>query len=253
MKNTLQREGQALKNKYRKIAALAASALMLAAAPMNVCAAEEETFTVTVVLEDSAGSVHISGEDVELYRIAVFDDYKKRYYQLEEDFVPLDDKLDLSTAAVGCTAENTELISEFIEQNDIEPVSTKKSDTTGKAEFGEVESGIYLVSFADNEDYLIEEFMLEAPAYEDGEYIHDVVAKPKFEPIPDDSSATDSSSSSVTDSRGGGGSSSGGGDSIPQTGQNNLPIPILLVGGVTLVALGVADSKRSDSSDHLDG
>lgn len=102
--------------------------------------------------------------------------------------------------------------------------------TEGTARFENLETGLYLVyqTTQDASDGFapIKPYLISVPYLSDGKYFLDVTAKPKVPleeapPVP-----TEPEPTKPTDSH------------LPQTGQLNWPVPILVVGGLVLFLLG---------------
>ncbi len=216
---------------------LAALTLVMCLSTVNVFADADKAQVkpkITVALENTESNIVVSDEDVYLYKIAGFTDYKTHEYTLESDFEGAASQLDFSSSDKTCSLENTQKLMEYISKNDIKPTAHSVSDAKGTAAFGEVDNGIYLVSFGENDAFSVSEFIVEAPMHGKGGYAFDVTASPKITPKPEDSTPD----SSVPDTP-------SSGEKIPQTGQTNLPIPILLIVGTTLLVFGIVDGRRS--------
>lgn len=239
--------GKIGEKRYKLLQLFAALALVIYFSTVNVFADDDkarEISNITVLLENSESNIVIGNEDVYLYKIAEFTDYKTHSFKLESDFEDVAMQLDLSSAEKTCSLENAQKLIKYITENDIKHTAYTVSDEKGYASFGTVDNGIYLVSFGDNEAFSVSEFIIEAPLYENGEYIFDVTASPKITPRPDVSSPdTSKTDSSVPDT-------SSSGVKIPQTGQIKLPIPILLIAGITLLIFGYVDGKRNRDENN---
>lgn len=248
--------GKSVKKLCRLVQTAAALTLAVCLSTVSVFAEEQQsvnTASITVVLEDTDSGIVVSGEDVYLYKVAGFTDYKTHEYLLESDFESALPQLDLSSPEKTCSAENTQTLVKYVTDNRIQPDEHSVSDAKGTAEFGKVDNGIYLITFGENDAFSVSEFIVEAPMHGEDGYVFDIKASPKISIEPTDStpdsSTPDPSSSSVSDSSSSNPDSSSGGGDIPQTGQPNLPIPILLIGGTTLVVFGIADGRMSRGRD----
>lgn len=135
----------------------------------------------------------------------------------------------------------------------IAPTSSKDGVVT----FEKLQLGLYLIvqtrSAAGYQD--ISPFLVSVPMWDTDHYVYEINAKEKFQL----KKTTDSTQKPDTDDKNnssggtGGGSSSGGtstggsssgGNTLPQTGQLNWPIPVLLLGGTVLIVGGVALRRR---------
>lgn len=102
--------------------------------------------------------------------------------------------------------------------------------TEGVARFENLETGLYLVyqTQQDASDGFapIKPYLISVPYLSGGKYVMDVTAKPKvpLEEVP--TVPTEPEPTKPTDSQ------------LPQTGQLNWPVPILVVGGLVLFLLG---------------
>lgn len=105
----------------------------------------------------------------------------------------------------------------------------------GQAVFANLELGLYLVtqSAAEATDgfYPISPFLMTIPQYADG-YVYDVAAAPKMEPgqPTETTEPTETTQPTETTELPGGG--------LPQTGQLNWPVPILIVAGLAFFTAG---------------
>lgn len=104
------------------------------------------------------------------------------------------------------------------------PATTVEIDD-GKAYFPDVATGLYVVVQLEvNEGFeAMSPFLISVPQFKDGQYTLNVVANPKtpVETIPETTKPTEPKD-----------------DKIPQTGQLNWPVPMLVAGGLLLFALG---------------
>lgn len=97
----------------------------------------------------------------------------------------------------------------------------------GKAEFTDVEPGLYLITQSEAQSIRgfepIKPFLISVPNNKDGEYCYDVEATPKIELVRDGSSIK-------------GDDDSGG--KLPQTGQLNWPVPVMAISGALMFLVG---------------
>ncbi|MBQ8835450.1 MAG: hypothetical protein IJ001_11100 [Oscillospiraceae bacterium] len=129
-------------------------------------------------------------------------------------------------------AELAEMLRVLAEDKELPAQSAPIAD--GKAEFSDLDLGLYLVTQPENDatpGYSpISSFLITIPQYADG-YLYEVTAKPKQEPTPQPTeppTAPPTTEPPTTPSEPG----------LPQTGQLNWPIPFLFVFGMALFAMG---------------
>ena len=96
----------------------------------------------------------------------------------------------------------------------------------GKAFFADLETGLYLVTQEEACDGFapINPFLISLPKWENNRYVYDLTAQPKvsLEPLPTQPPEPTKPTDPV----------------LPQTGQLNWPVPILVVGGLVLFLFG---------------
>lgn len=113
----------------------------------------------------------------------------------------------------------------------------KPIDQEGKVLFDGLEQGLYLlVQYKAAEGYCeANPFLVSVPRLESGEYQYDVNASPKVELIPAPAEPTTPPTEPDP--------------SLPQTGQLNWPIPVLVVGGLFLFVMGwfLCFGRKKDS------
>lgn len=107
----------------------------------------------------------------------------------------------------------------------------------GRAKFSDLELGLYLVTQAESDASTgfnpISPFLITIPQYTD-KYVYDIEAKPKAELVkPTTEPSTEPSTTPTTTTP-----EPTEPPKIPQTGQLNWPIPLLLVCGMALLTLG---------------
>jgi len=138
-------------------------------------------------------------------------------------------------------------------------VYAKESEIEGSTCFTGLEEGLYLiVQMEAVEGYqTMKPFLVTMPTVIDGECIYDIEASPKVEPgnpdgpgnpegpgNPDEPGNPDGPDSSGDE----GDVSENKGDKLPQTGQLNWPIPVLVITGLLLFASGwyICFAKKDD-------
>lgn len=199
--------------------------LMLLSAVISASAAEvpdldrRGSIRVTMTYEDEA----VPGGSLTIYRVADVHvengaDYSFRYTaDYENCGVSLDDVEDAKTAKA---------LAAYTAENNISGTSVR-IDGEGKASFRDLELGLYLLvqqeAAAGYEK--ASPFLISVPGQEGDSYIYDVDASPKLELEPAPTTAPPSTEPSTP-------------SDIPQTGLNQWPVPVLVISGVLLAALG---------------
>lgn len=109
---------------------------------------------------------------------------------------------------------------------------TKTADDKGKVSFPELSLGLYLLVQQDAAPGYnpVEPFLVAVPNLHNGIYLYDVDASPKMElePAPTTEPTEPPESTIPTTVPG----------KLPQTGQNNWPVPVMLIMGMLFVATG---------------
>lgn len=103
----------------------------------------------------------------------------------------------------------------------------------GRAEFADLEPGLYVVVQAESDASKgfapISPFLISTPNYENGHYEPHVVADPKVPLETEPSEPTEPTEPEPTKPKD---------PNLPQTGQLNWPVPVLVVSGLTLFIMG---------------
>ena len=164
-------------------------------------------------------------------------DYSFRYTQDYADCQVALDNLDDSKTALA--------LAEYSEKNNL-PGKKVQIDKEGHITFTELELGLYLLVQQDAADGYepVSPFLVSVPAMKDGSYIYNVDASPKLAlelaPTETTEPSTEPPTEPTTPPQ------------LPQTGLNQWPIPVLAIGGLLLVMLGLAfytcGKKRSHES-----
>ncbi len=109
---------------------------------------------------------------------------------------------------------------------------TETADDNGKVSFSELSLGLYLLVQQDAAPGYnpVEPFLVAVPNLHNGIYLYDVDASPKMElepaPTTEPTETTESTTPTTVPGK------------LPQTGQNNWPVPVLMVVGMLFVAAG---------------
>lgn len=103
----------------------------------------------------------------------------------------------------------------------------KSGDGKGKVVFDGLETGLYvLVQEKAAEGYsAVKPFLVGVPNNEDGEYVYDVVASSKAQPTPEETKPTTAPTKETE-------------PTLPQTGQLNWPVPLMVVLGMGFFVVG---------------
>lgn len=212
----------------RRIVCALSALVLLCALVMSVYAVEaldlSRTGSISITMSYLAEPV--PGGTLTLYRVAEVAveneaDYSFRYTE----------------AYAGCEASLEALndsqtawtLAEYTARNEIAGLK-QQIDEEGKIFFGDLELGLYLLVQEDPaEGYdTANPFLVSVPGKENGSYIYEVNASPKLnlEPLPTDPPTEPTDPPPPP-------------PDIPQTGQTKWPVPLLLVGGLLLVVVGV--------------
>lgn len=216
----------------KRIFSILSVLLMLCVLTMSVNAVEIPDL-------DRTGSINIqmnylgkpvSGGSLTIYRVAEIHlendaDYSFRLTEAYQDS-------QISLELIGDPQIALDLAAFARERNE---AGTKLSiDKEGCVTFPELELGLYLViqEKAPKGFNPVAPFLVSVPGKADGHYVYDVNASPKvaLEPKPTEPTKPND-------------------PSIPQTGQNNLPVPILATAGLALIVIGwivIASGKKKD-------
>lgn len=135
------------------------------------------------------------------------------------------------------SAELAEKLAVFVGENKISAYAAAEN-RSGKAVFTDLELGLYLIlQTKTSEGYEpLKPFLVSVPMNEDGHYIYEVNAEGKFQlqQKPEPTEPTKPADST-----------------LPQTGQLNWPIPVLVVLGLAMFSVGWAlrCRKKNDSNE----
>lgn len=212
----------------RSVFALICAVLLVCAVTSQVSAAEPVDMTRkgSISITMRANGEPVPGGTLTIYRVAEVTENDGNYdFALTGDFVDC-----------GLTLEN--LSSQLLADGLAEHVADKNlAGTTaeinaeGQVSFADLELGLYLLlQETPAEGYcVVSPFLVSVPANRDGTYVYDVDASPKtsVEPKPTESTEPPPTTEpKPTDPK------------LPQTGQNNWPVPVLAVSGLLIFMLG---------------
>lgn len=212
----------------KRILCVLFAVMLLAGIGMGAGAVEvpdmNKTGTISVILQD--GGKGVPGGTLTIYRVGeIVEDDGNYSFALTDAFAGSKASLeDLNSAALPVKLE------EYAEEKKIEGVTEKVSDK-GLCEFGTdkgLELGLYLIVQKEaGEGYNpVNSFLVSLPQYEDGKYIYNVDASPKVDdsvPVPTTKPVEPTKPS---------------GSKLPQTGQLNWPVPMLVMLGLGVFAAG---------------
>lgn len=172
------------------------------------------------------GTNTVPGGSMAIYRVADVRSENGNYVFVPcGDFASLNEKMtDVESDALAFS------VAAFIAQNKLTG-ETRPIDAQGKVSFKDLEPGLYiLIQTLSSKGYnCANPFLISIPMY-DGEYIYDVAASAKVELSKDNNNPFEETTPE---------SGSNNDNKLPQTGQLNWPIPILLVSGTALVLTGL--------------
>lgn len=185
------------------------------------------SITLTLMYE----GIPVSGGSLTLYRVAGINEDDGNY-----EFVKTgpfaNSGIDISDIDSPVTAA---LLADYVSAWSLKG-ETKAIGENGTVCFSDLELGLYLVIQQEIPEgyHGLDPFLVTVPMYENGTYIYDVVASPKTE-LKKDTTPGDSGSSKTPEESS---TNKEGGEILPQTGQLNWPIPILIIGGMVLFYIG---------------
>lgn len=173
----------------------------------------------------------VAGGSLTLYRVGdVKADDGNYSFVLTEDFNA--SKVDLTDISSVTLAKE---LAQYA-QNQKLSGDTKKIGNNGEISFTELDLGLYLLvqNEAANGYNKADPFLVSVPMNEDGNYIYDVDASPKVELQKGPASSTDKTTANTTNTT----TTITTNTKLPQTGQLNWPVPVLVVTGLILFSIG---------------
>ncbi len=189
----------------------------------------ERPCSITITMRD--GQTSVAGGTLELYQVGEAVEENGNYtFQITADFAGTGDTLDDLTHAeeIAVRMENC--------AKTLEPLATVNIGDDGRAGFPGLTAGVYLVvqSQAAPGYERLRSFLVSVPYLEDGEYCYDLTANPK----------TELEKEPPTDPTKPVGPTKPTGPDLPQTGQLQWPVPVLVCTGLLLLALGIVLRRR---------
>ncbi len=209
--------------RFKYIFALSLSLILLCAAAFPTCAYDVPDFALkgSVTVTMHCGNTVVLGGTMTMYRVGKVSEQDGKY-----SFTPVDAFADCD--ANFSDVQSSELAAElqgYAEKHEITG-TTKNIGSDGTAVFSDLELGLYLLvqhDAADGYNRAVP-FLISVPNVEDGRYVYDVNAAPKVEL--EKEMETDPPPKEPEDPK------------LPQTGQLNWPIPVLVTLGLLLFSCG---------------
>ena len=215
----------------RALYALLGLALVLAAIPQHAMAEGKGTLTLQMQYESAGKVTPVGGATATAYLVADLDD-AVNHYTLRDEFASLDVNFDegLDAQTMNALAQQAAGV---VSSQKVTSAAVATADSKGTLSFGSLPNGIYLITQTgakgDAENYSsLTPFLISVPQVTEEGIVYDVVAYPKFAPIPP--------------------------SKMPQTNDPFTPgawVPYLVAGGI-LVAIGVSGRKlfAKDKNDE---
>ena len=221
-----------MKYKNRIVASLLA-VLLLCVLPVTAYAYEtpDESEKGTITVEMKYDGKAVTGGTLTAYRVGQVqeDDGNYRFAQTPAMETFSGNYDDISSAKLA------EEVAVFVKKNEI-PAYQVVENTEGKAVFTNLELGLYLIVQTKASDGYepLKPFLVSVPMNENGHYVYEVNAEGKFQLHQEPKPTTPPKPSEPT---------------LPQTGQLNWPIPVLVVLGLSLFSTGwlLRFGKKKDS------
>ncbi|MGE9942087.1 hypothetical protein ACQRBH_10995 [Bariatricus sp. SGI.161] len=224
----------------KRIISLLVMLTLICSMSMSVSAVEvpdltrKGSITVTMHVKKDNKDVIVPGGTLTLYRVGEIYEDDGNY-----SFIPTGDFADCGETFEDIQSpELASRLAEYAKKNVKDKGETKKVSDKGVVTFKDWELGLYLlVQYEAAEGYnKANPFLVGLPDVEGGKYIYKVDASPKVNIIGQDSGKK---TPPKTTSK------------LPQTGQLNWPIPLLVVSGMVLFAIGwVLCFGRKKSDDE---
>ena len=180
--------------------------------------------SITVTYRDEKGK-GVEGAELKLIKVgSAVDDGGNAVFVAEDAFSEYEKELNGVTEAGEGEASLAAKIADIAESQSV-PGTTVKTDSDGKANWKDLDLGIYVViNTSGAKGYLtIDPFLITVPRLLDGEYVYDVDADPKPTYV---EKVTTTTTKTPPPPR------------VPQTGQLWWPVPILLCAGILFIVLG---------------
>lgn len=182
---------------------------------------ESRKGAVTVEMEYDGKAV--ADGTLTAYRVGQIEEYDGNYA-----FVKTDSMAGFNGSFEDITSAGlAESIAAFVKENQISAYGTAKNQG-GKVVFTNLELGLYLIVQTEaSEGYEpLNSFLVAVPMNEDGHYVYEIKAEGKFQLHQESKPVTPAKPSKPSE------------PFLPQTGQLNWPIPVLVVSGLCLFLAG---------------
>lgn len=209
---------------FKYIFTLSLALILLCVAEFAACAHAvpdfEATGSVTVTMH--CGNTVVSGGTVTLYRVGKVYEQDGNY-----SFIPVDDFADCGEDFHEVQSSDLAgKLRDYAEEHEITG-TTKSVSSDGTAVFADLELGLYLLVQHDAAEGYNKAvpFLMGVPNIQAGEYVYDVNAAPKVE-LEKEVESVPPTPATPTDPK------------LPQTGQLNWPIPVLVTLGLMLFSCG---------------
>lgn len=207
---------------WKKTAVLLMSAVILLPYVSEVDAEETGSLTLQCHIKDEEGAHYFAGDTYAILPVAdlVLDEGNATYV-MREDFVSFDcDWNELSASQLKDMAE------EMAEVADFSNAMRVDTDDEGVAYFESLAPALYLIdrveTTEENEVYSVDPMLISVPSFSDNAWEYNVVTTPKFSevtPVPEETETPD--------------------EELPATGQLKWPVPLLAIGGVVFIGVGL--------------
>lgn len=210
----------------KKMIAVIAAAICFYSMSVSVCAHDvpdmtrKGTITVTMRQEDTV----VAGGILSLYQVGIVREDDGNYdFALNDTFAGSGESLDEIQSE-----ELAKNLAQYVQEQKISGVS-KEIDANGTVTFEQLNVGLYLVvqDKAGSGYFKTKPFLVSIPYMKDGVYQYEIDASPKVELFKDDIPVNSGKTPSKPSP-----------SSLPQTGQLNWPIPILVITGLLLFSMG---------------
>lgn len=212
----------------RKIALLIAAVLLMSSMSISAMAHEvpDMTRTGSIKISMKYEGKAVAGGTMTIYRVGKILESNGDYRWVKTDAFQ-NSSFSLENIESPTLAAKIEY---FVSKNkDKLDGVTKTIDKNGEVLFDNLELGLYLIiqdKAADGYS-TVDAFLVSVPAYENDQYIYDIDAAPKMGDI--EKETEPETTTPETNPTGG---------KLPQTGQLNWPIPVLVIAGLLLFSAG---------------
>ena len=186
-----------------------------------------------------SGDTYVPGGNLTLYKVGdVYENDGNYSFVLTDSFVGSQENLDDIQSA-----QLADDLARYAERHSIAGIN-KEIDQNANIAFTDLDLGLYLlVQEQAAEGYnKVSPFLVSVPMQENGAYVYDVDASPKVElekvTEPDNPGTPDNPDTPTPNTPGTPDTPTNPGGKLPQTGQLNWPIPVLVAGGLGLFIIG---------------